>query len=163
MATPEDIATVRMIVGDVPSNPLYPILEDVDYAYLLDSVNQDVWQAAIKAAIIISMRIASYPTRERAGNYEVWNEYAKTYLKALDNIINTPVALLPNLVVPYAGGISKQDMFENDSNQDNNRPDIYQGFDKGERPYNHGNCTRDESNFFSIGLSGSCEDSCLEP
>lgn len=157
MATPEDIATVRMIVGDVVSNPLYPILADADYDYLLGTTNQDVWQAAIKAAIIISMRIASFPTRERTGDIEVWNEYAKTYLKALDNIINTPVTLLPNLVVPYAGGISKQDMFENDSNQDNNRPDIYQGFDKGQRPYNHGNCTEDEASFLDLNPDcGSC-------
>lgn len=150
MATPEDIALVRMIVGDVSGNPLYPILADTDYDYLLGTVSQDVWQAAIKAAIIISLRISSYPTRERAGSYEVWSEYAKTYLKALDNIVNTPVTLLPNLVVPYAGGISKQDMFENDSNQDNNRPDIYQGFDKGERPYNHGNCTDDPISFYNV-------------
>lgn len=150
MATPEDIALVRMIVGDVSGNPLFPILADTDYDYLLGTVSQDVWQAAIKAAIIISLRISSYPTRERAGNYEVWSEYAKTYLKALDNIVNTPVTLLPNLVVPYAGGISKQDMFDNDSNQDNNRPSIYQGFDKGERPYNHGNCTDDPNSFYSV-------------
>lgn len=158
MATPEDIALVRMIVGDVSSNPLFPILTDSDYDYLLETTGQDVWQAAIKAAIIISMRISSFPTRERAGNYEVWNEYAKTYLKALQNIIDTPVTLLPNLIVPYAGGISKQDMFDNDSNQDNNRPDIYQGFDKGQRPYNHGNCTEDESHYLGLDLVGPLED-----
>lgn len=152
-----DIEKVRMIVGDVPSNPLYPILADEDYEYLLETTSGDIWQAAIKAAIIISMRIASFPTRERTGDIEVWNEYAKTYLKALDNIINTPVNLLPNLVVPYAGGISKQDMFDNDNNQDNNRPDIYQGFDKGERPYNHGNCTEDDSTFFGIDAAGPFE------
>lgn len=145
-----EVEKVRMIVGDVPGNPLYPILADEDYEYLLETTNGDVWQAAIKAAIIISLRIASYPTRERAGNYEIWNQYSTAYLAALQNIIKTPSALLASRIIPYAGGISKQDMFCNDANQDNNIQPIYQGFDKGEKPYNHGNSTRDASTFFGI-------------
>jgi hypothetical protein len=145
-----DVQKVRIIVGDVEGNPLFEILDDETYEYLLETTNGDVWQAAIKAAIIISLRIASYPTRERAGNYEVWNSYSTAYLAALQNIIKTPAALLTSRIIPYAGGISKQDMFCNDSNQDNNIQPIYQGFDKGEKPYNHGNSTRDASAFFGL-------------
>lgn len=145
-----DVQKVRIIVGDVEGNPLFEILDDETYEYLLETTNGDVWQAAIKAAIIISLRIASYPTRERAGNYEVWNSYSTAYLAALQNIIKTPAALLTSRLIPYAGGISKQDMFCNDSNQDNNIQPIYQGFDKGEKPYNHGNSTRDASVFFGL-------------
>lgn len=145
-----DTDKVKIIVGDVEGNPLFPILDDETYTYLLETTNNDVWQAAIKAAIIISLRIASYPTRERAGNYEVWNSYSTAYLAALQNIIKTPAALLSSRIIPYAGGISKADMFNNDSNQDNNIQTIYQGFDKGEKPYNHGNSTRDASTFFGI-------------
>ena len=145
-----DVEKVRIIVGDVEGNPLYQILDDETYEYLLETTNGDVWQAAIKAAIIISLRIASYPTRERAGNYEVWNSYSTAYLAALQNIIKTPAALLSSKIIPYAGGISKQDMFCNDSNQDNNIQPIYQGFDKGEKAYNHGNSTRDSSAFFGL-------------
>lgn len=145
-----DVQKVRIIVGDVEGNPLFEILDDETYEYLLETTNGDVWQAAIKAAIIISLRIASYPTRERAGNYEVWNSYSTAYLTALQNIIKTPAALLTSRIIPYAGGISKQDMFCNDANQDNNIQPIYQGFDKGEKPYNHGNSTRDASVFFGL-------------
>jgi hypothetical protein len=144
------VETVKIIVGDVVGNPLYPILDDDTYDYLLETTNGDIWQAAIKAAIIISLRIASYPTREKAGNYEVWNTYSTSYLAALTNIIKTPASLLSTKIIPYAGGISKQDMFLNDSNQDNNIQTIYQGFDKGQKPYNHGNSTRDASTFFGI-------------
>lgn len=150
MAIEDDILKVRMICGDVPGNPLYPILADSDYEYLLETTGGNIWQAAIKAAIIISLRISSYPTRERAGSYEVWNSYSTAYLAALQNIIKTPASLLSTKIIPYAGGISKGDMFNNDSNQDNNIQPIYQGFDKGEKPYNHGNSTRDASTFFGI-------------
>jgi hypothetical protein len=145
-----DVEKIRIIVGDVVGNPLFEILDDETYEYLLETTNGDVWQAAIKAAIIISLRIASYPTRERAGSYEVWNTYSTSYLAALTNIIKTPASLLSTRIIPYAGGISKQDMFLNDGNQDNNIQSIYQGFDKGEKPYNHGNSTRDASTFFGI-------------
>lgn len=144
------IEIVKQTVGDVEGNPFYPVLTDDYYQFLLDSVGGDVWKASARAAVTISMTIAHYPTRERTDAIEVWNEYAKTYLRALENIINTPVNLLPTLVIPYAGGISKQDMFDNDSNQDNVRPSIYQGFDKGERVYNHSNDTEDESSYFGI-------------
>lgn len=145
-----DVQKVRIIVGDVEGNPLYEILDDETYEYLLETTNGDIWQAAIKAAIIISLRIASYPTRERAGNYEVWNQYSTAYLAALQNIIKTPASLLSSRIIPYAGGTSKSDMLCNDSNQDNNIQPIYQGFDKGERRYNHRNSTRDDSTFFGI-------------
>lgn len=145
-----DVDKVKIIVGDVPSNPLYQILDDETYEYLLETTNGDVWQAATKAAIIISLRIASYPTRERAGSYEVWNQYSTAYLAALQNIIKTPASLLSSRIIPYAGGVSKADMFCNDATQDNNIQPIYQGFDKGEKPYNHGNSTRDASTFFGI-------------
>ncbi len=145
-----DVEKVRIIVGDVEGNPLFEILDDETYAYLLETTNGDIWQAAIKAAIIISLRIASYPTRERAGNYEVWNSYSTAYLAALQNLVKTPASLLSSRIIPYAGGVSKVDMFNNDSNQDNNIQPIYQGFDKGEKPYNHGNSTRDASTFFGI-------------
>lgn len=145
-----DVEKVRIIVGDVEGNPLFEILDDDTYAYLLETTNADIWQAAIKAAIIISLRIASYPTRERAGNYEIWNSYSTAYLAALTNLIKTPASLLSSRIIPYAGGVSKADMFSNDSNQDNNIQPIYQGFDKGQKPYNHGNSTRDASAFVGI-------------
>lgn len=144
------IDTIKVIVGDVDGNPLYPILDDDTYDYLLGTTGGNIWQAAIKAAIILSLRIASFPTREKAGHVEVWNTYATSYLAALTNIIKTPASLLSSKIIPYAGGISKQDMYGNDSNQDNNIQPIYQGFDKGQKNYNHGNSTQDASKFFGI-------------
>jgi hypothetical protein len=142
--------TIKAITGDVCGNPLFPILDDDTYDYLLGTTGGNIWQAATKAAIIISMRIAAFPSREKAGHVEVWNNYSTAYLAALTNIIKTPASLLSSKIIPYAGGISKQDIYSNDANQDNNIQPIYQGFDKGQKNYNHGNSTQDASKFFGI-------------
>lgn len=142
-----DVEKVRILIGDVPGSVFYQLFSDEEIQMFLDLANGDVFEAAKRAAIAASMQLAGYNTRERTGDIEVWNSLATQYLKALDNLINTPTSLLPQRLTPYAGGISKQDMFNNDSNQDNVRPKIYEGFDSGERPYNHLNSTEDESKY----------------
>lgn len=112
------IDRVRLLVGDVFTD--FEILDDNTYQYLLDKYSGNETLAAIAAAKIIRFQIAKAPTRERAGNYEVWSEFAKLYSAALDDLINDGETSL-YVGIPYAGGISHQDMMANNCNRDNVR------------------------------------------
>lgn len=119
------IDRVRLITGD--TDPVYEFLDDVTYQYLLDKNNNNEKQAALEGARYILANIARY-TRERTGDIEVYgNEFFNNYRKYLLELVNNPnfSSILP---MPYAGGISKKDMLENDQNPDNNRPAFYRGF-----------------------------------
>lgn len=141
MAISTPIDEVRYNVGDF-GDP--EILTDADYQYFLDKYDGNVRRASLDAARAILFYLARWPTRERAGNYEVWNDWANAYRKALEAFINDPNFNVP-AAIAYAGGISKSDMQANDANNDNNQAKIYQGFGDGKRPYNHDNCTDDEA------------------
>lgn len=138
------IQQVRLLVGD-SGDP--EILTDEDIQYFLDKYEDNVNRAALDAARAILFYLARWPTRERAGNYEVWNEWANAYRKALELFIKDPMFSVANAIA-YAGGISKSDMLANDTNNDNNQAKIYQGFGDGKRPYNHDNCTDDDASYY---------------
>lgn len=123
---------IRLITGD--TDPTYEFLDDATYQYLLDKNNQNEKQAAIEGARYILANIARY-TRERTGDIEVYgNEFFKNYRDYLLELVNNPnfSNILPK---PYAGGISKQDMLDNDENTDNVRPTPYRGFSIDEHVY----------------------------
>lgn len=134
----------RLNVGDF-GDP--EILADTDYEYFLEKYSDNVTRASQDAARAILFYLARWPTRERAGNYEVWNEWANAYRKALELFLNDATYNVPNALA-YAGGISKADMFDNDSNNDNVRPAIYQGFSDGIRVYNKDNSTDDDASYY---------------
>ena len=146
------IEEVRLLVGDF-GDP--QILSDEEIQYFLDKYDGNVTRAALDAARSILFYLARWPTRERAGDIEVWNDWANAYRKALEAFINDPNFNVPNAIA-YAGGTSKQDMLNNDLNQDNVRPKIYQGFGDGKRVYNHGNSTADDASYYYEGWSDEC-------
>lgn len=116
---------VRLNVGD--TDPNYEFLDDTTYQYLLNKHNNNEKQATLEAAKYILAFIARY-TRERTGDIEVYgNEFFKNYRDWLLELINNP-NFSNILAKPYAGGISKQDMLDNDLNSDNVRPAFYRGF-----------------------------------
>jgi hypothetical protein len=122
-----DIEKVRLLIGDVPNSPFYQLFTDEEIQEFLDLSGGNVLQAARMAAIAASMQIAGYNTRERTGDIEVWNSLSTQYLKALQNLIDTPTAYtLPNGLMPYAAGISWADVCANDQNPDNVRPPLTQ-------------------------------------
>jgi hypothetical protein len=96
------VQQVNLLIGNVPSNPFYPIFTDEEIQQFLDLTNQNVYQAARMAAISASFTIAGYSTRERTGDIEVWNDYAKNYLAALGNLINSPTTLIPMNLIPWS-------------------------------------------------------------
>jgi hypothetical protein len=109
------IDRVRLLVGDVFTD--FEILDDNTYQYFLDKYNGDEMLAAIAAAKVIKFQIAKTPTREKAGNYEVWSEFAERYTDALDDLIDKGETSL-YVGMPYAGGISRSDMLKNNLNRD---------------------------------------------
>lgn len=116
---------IRLMVGD--TDPNYEFLTDDTYEYLLDKNNNNEKVSAKEAARYILAYIARF-TRERTGDIEVYgNEFFRNYRQLLLDLVNNPNFgdVLP---MPYAGGISKKDMLENDRNEDNNTNRFYEGF-----------------------------------
>ena len=109
------IDRVRLLVGDVFSD--FEILDDNTYQYFIDKYDGDEMLAAIAAAKVIKFQIAKTPTREKAGHYEVWSDFATLYAAALDDLIDKGETSL-YVGMPYAGGISRRDMLVNNSNPD---------------------------------------------
>lgn len=96
------VEQVRLLIGDIPSNPFYPLYTDEEIQQFLDLTNQNVFQAARLAAISASFTVAGYSTRERTGDIEVENNYAKNYLSALGNFINNPTFIIPPGLFPWS-------------------------------------------------------------
>lgn len=114
-----NIQVVRLLIGDVANSPFYPLFSDEEITEFLDLNGGNVRQAARMAAISASMQLAGWSSRERTGDIEVWSNLSTAYLKALDNLISDKGAgNLPNGLMPYAGGISWDDIRKNNLNPD---------------------------------------------
>jgi len=139
------VQSVRLMVGDFGTE--FQVLTDSDYGYLLGKYDGSERRAALDAARAIMFYLARWPTRERTGDIETWNEWANAYRRALESFINNPEFNVPSAMA-YAGGISKADMKANDANNDNVQAKIYKGVSEGKRPYNHDNTTRDDATYY---------------
>lgn len=118
--TPEQ--TVRLLIGDIAASPFYPLFTSEEIQQFLDLNGQNIRQAARMAAISASMLLAGYNTREITGDIHVYNEVSSQYRRALENFINDSSAgNLPNGLMPYASGISWEDICANNANPDNAR------------------------------------------
>lgn len=106
------IALLRLLVGDTERSPFYPVLEDEEYAKMLEFVNWDVEKAILRTAQTIAFLMVTVNTRERTGDIEVWNNASSEYRKALETLINKPHSYqnLPSKIAPYAAGISRLDV-----------------------------------------------------
>jgi hypothetical protein len=121
------VQQVRIFIGDVPSSPFYQLFTDEEIQSFIDMSNGNIMEAIRFAAIAASMQLSGTNTRERTGDIEVWNSLSTQYLKALDNIIKDPsFKTIPSGLMPYAAGISWEDVIKNDSNPDNVRSPLVQ-------------------------------------
>lgn len=115
---------LRLNVGDTDTTLEY--LSDAEYTYLYNKNNSNELNASIEAARIILFQLSRL-TRERAGLIEVYgNERFKQYAEALNEWLNNPL-LNPINAIPYAGGISKEDMQANYDDSDVVKPIPYIG------------------------------------
>ncbi len=128
------IEELRYNVGDISED--FQILPDSTYEWLLTKYSNNISACIKDAARFCLFGLANFPTRERTGQIEVWNDWANTYRKALEYLLKDTTLSLGGVLVPYAGGISKEDMANNDAVIDNLRPRLYAGFGVGKNVYN---------------------------
>lgn len=140
------IDRIRLDTGDTWEDMEY--LTDNDYQYYLDRNNGNEKRATIDSMRAILFKL-SRGARERTGDIEVYgSEYFKNYLQALTLILKNPDIQL-SLAVPYAGGISKSDMFRNDLDPDSTSRSIYIGYGAHRKLYNQ--CNPNDQH---LGLGG---------
>ena len=140
---------VRILVGDVFED--FEILDDITYNYFIQKYPNDEMAAALAAAKLIRFQIARMPTRETAGKYEVWNDFAALYTAALGDLISGNEGASLYVAMPYAGGISRSDMYRNNISPDVVRlclPRI------DGCPYNHYLWNNSQFDFYNNGLEG---------
>lgn len=131
---------VRLAVGDIWDD--MEILKDADYEYFLSKYEGSERRAAMDAARAILFKVSRY-SRERTGDIEVYgSEWFKNYMNALKLVLVNPDIAI-SVAVPYAGGISKTDMYANDLNQDNAVREIFIGFTENRKLYDQCNPTYD--------------------
>lgn len=119
----DPIDRIRLKIGD--TDPDFPLISSQWYQYYLNMGYSENLVALEIARKILAQYVHS-SAREMEGLVQIYGkEKFDSYLAWLKDLVNSGITSPP---VPYAGGISKQDMFDNDSNLDNVRPF---------RPYNH--------------------------
>ena len=139
------VMVVRLHLGDTMSE--YEILKDSDYQYFLDKYDGNERRATLDAARAILFALSS-KTRERIDVLEIHgDQWARQYRDALIEMLRNPELSL-SVAMPYAGGISKEDMYLNDSNSDNVTRSTYVGFSEGKRLYEQDNAPTTSSDVF---------------
>lgn len=106
--TEEKIAFIKLRIGDVTTNPIYPMFTDEEYTMVLGTVAGDVDKATRIMAISATMIIGSINTREVIGDLTIENTFAPNYLKAMDYLINDPVARIPLNLMPWVAGLESK-------------------------------------------------------
>ena len=101
----EKIAFIKLRIGDVATNPIFPMFTDEEYTMVLGTVKEDIDKATRIMAISATMIIGSINTREVIGDLTIENTFAPNYLKAMDYLINDPVAKIPANLMPWVAGL----------------------------------------------------------
>ncbi len=119
---------IRLAVGDADS--CYEFLDDNSYEYYLSKNNENENRTILDCARAILFTLARR-TRERAGDIEVYGgDVFRQYESALKLILKDP-SLYAYTITPYAGGISRQDMADNDNDPDTPNKPFFIGFSEG--------------------------------
>ncbi len=100
MTEEEKIAFIKLRIGDVPSNPMYPMFTDEEYALALQAVNGNVDKAVRIMAMSAAMTISSISSREQIDDFVIENTFSTNYLKALDYLISDPISPIPDNLLP---------------------------------------------------------------
>jgi hypothetical protein len=106
--TEEKIAFIKLRIGDVTSNPIFPMFTDEEYTVVLDGNSGNIERTTRMMAISATMIVGSVSTREMVGDIEVQNVFATNYLKALDYLINDPMTRIPANLMPWVAGMDSQ-------------------------------------------------------
>lgn len=110
MTDEEKIAFIKIRIGDVPSNPMYPMFADEDYQLVLTAVKSDINKSTIMMGISAAMQASTWNSREVIDDFQVQNEFAASYLKALDYLIKNPASALPDGLAPVLMDANRRPM-----------------------------------------------------
>jgi hypothetical protein len=107
---------VRLYVGDTYA-PEEGLTDEV-YQYLINTTSSET-AAAIQALKYLVAKYASYVTEKAGGLFVKESEKYEQYRNLLDMWIADPRTAIIKAGLPYAGGISMQDIIDNNENLDN--------------------------------------------
>lgn len=113
------VQSLRYELGDTDVG--FPIMADAEYQYFLDKHEQSVRRAATDAAKSIMFKL-SMRSEETVDIFSIkGSKAAQSYIQALQLYLKNPdLNPIISNAMPYAGGISLEDMQANDQNLDNN-------------------------------------------
>lgn len=104
MTDEEKIALIRLMIGDIPSGPYYPMFTDEEYMTFLKAAGGDYNKATVRAAISANYLIGSESSREVIGELQISNSSGANYLKLLDYLIKTVGRVPPAGLMPWFAG-----------------------------------------------------------
>jgi hypothetical protein len=115
-----------MELGD--TSPEFPFLSDEEYLYFLGKHDWNVQKATLNAATAILFKL-SMQGDDTVDIFSIkGSSAARQYIAALKLYVSNPsLNSSLQLIRGYAGGISKNDMQQNDNNTDNNTLNHTQG------------------------------------
>lgn len=99
------IEVIRMLVGDTPSSPFYPVLSDEQIQALIDTYGPSNEDVARWAAISIAGTVAGYNSREITGDIHVYNEYGRNYLAFLKELMRGQLGTIPKGLMPWSASV----------------------------------------------------------
>lgn len=128
MATLTDdqkIMLIKITIGDVPNNPFYPMFTDDEYLAFLNFSGGVVQRAIRMAAVGAAMMLSTINYKEMVGDEQIWSNVSRDYQKALQALISeATINNLPDGMMPYASGISYEEMWKNNADWNNVRPEL---------------------------------------
>ena len=114
---------LRLLTGDVDNNDI--LLSNDVYEYIISENTVDdtlnINAATIQAIRAIVKLTAKFTTEKSGGEFAKWEVIHKQYLDLLKRAIGGGPDSLLNVGLPYAGGISVQDICDNIYDLDSNR------------------------------------------
>jgi hypothetical protein len=97
----ELILQIRLLIGDIPASPFYPLLSDEEYERIITMFGTDAYACARIASYTAAFVLSGWPTRERTGDIEVYTNLSTSYLAVLKEFNKSssnfiiPAGLLP--------------------------------------------------------------------
>lgn len=119
------VQRIRWIIADAEGGKFYPILTDEQIEDALEIFNNDILKTASFCAGAVIRELSQKSTKEVYGDVEVWAEDRKLYLESLKILQADPSIAIPASFLPYAAGISVDDMTSSAADEDNPRRSSY--------------------------------------
>jgi hypothetical protein len=130
-----EIQKVRLECGDTQLAP-FQIMSDEEVQYFLDKNSSSIRRASLDCAKSILFKLSSQ-VDSRADILEVFgSQYSRSYKEALMIYLKDQNFSIVGFCQPYAGGISKEDIYINITTSDNNYVEVLRGVPQENDGYN---------------------------